>query len=196
MDDLESLKRAFAGAHGAYCVTFYWAHFSPEKENAEAASMARAAKEAGVQHAIWSTLEDTRRWVPLGDNRMPTLMGKYKVPHFDAKGESDHLFADAGVPTTYLLTVLLLGQLHLLRHGTETRAGWQAWPSRCRWATGSCRASPRKTSASAPTAFSARATSISERPSASRAGILTGAEMAAGIHQGARPRSPLQRRAA
>ena len=42
--------------------------------------------------------------MPLGDDRMPTLMGKYKVPHFDAKGEADHLFADLGVPTTFLLT--------------------------------------------------------------------------------------------
>jgi uncharacterized protein YbjT (DUF2867 family) len=30
VDDVESLKRAFAGAYGAYCVTFFWAHFSPE----------------------------------------------------------------------------------------------------------------------------------------------------------------------
>jgi uncharacterized protein YbjT (DUF2867 family) len=52
---------------------------------------------------IWSTLEDTRHWMPKGDNRMPTLMGKYKVPHFDSKGESDHFFTDAGVPTTFLL---------------------------------------------------------------------------------------------
>jgi hypothetical protein len=65
--------------------------------------MAKAAKAAGVQHVIWSTLEDTRKWVPLSDDRMPTLMGKYKVPHFDAKGEADHLFTDA-VPTTLLLT--------------------------------------------------------------------------------------------
>jgi uncharacterized protein YbjT (DUF2867 family) len=35
---------------------------------------------------------------------MPTLMGQYKVPHFDGKGESDRIFADLGVPTTYLLT--------------------------------------------------------------------------------------------
>jgi uncharacterized protein YbjT (DUF2867 family) len=104
VDDPESLKRGFAGAHGAYCVTFYWAHFSPEKEIAEAGAMARAAKDAGVQHVIWSTLEDTRKWVPLSDDRMPTLMGRYKVPHFDAKGEADHLFADLGVPTTWLLT--------------------------------------------------------------------------------------------
>jgi uncharacterized protein YbjT (DUF2867 family) len=57
-----------------------------------------------VKHAIWSTLEDTREWVPLSDDRMPTLMGKYKVPHFDAKGESNRFFTDAGVPTTFLLT--------------------------------------------------------------------------------------------
>ncbi len=104
VDDLESLKRAFAGAHGAYCVTFFWAHFSPEKEVAEARAMAQAAKYAGVQHVIWSTLEDTRKWVPLSDDRMPTLMGKYKVPHFDAKGEADAIFTQLGVPTTFLLT--------------------------------------------------------------------------------------------
>jgi uncharacterized protein YbjT (DUF2867 family) len=104
VDDVESLKRAFAGAHGAFCVTFFWAHFSPEKELAEARAMAQAAKDAGVKHVIWSTLEDTRKWVPLSDNRMPTLMGKYKVPHFDAKGEANALFTQAGVPTTFLLT--------------------------------------------------------------------------------------------
>lgn len=104
IDDPESLRRAFEGAHGAYCVTFFWAHFSPERELAEAQAMAQAAKEAGVAHVIWSTLEDTRRWVPLGDERMPTLMGQYKVPHFDAKGQANQIFADVGVPTTYLLT--------------------------------------------------------------------------------------------
>jgi uncharacterized protein YbjT (DUF2867 family) len=104
VDDPQSLARAFNGAYGAYCVTFFWAHFSVEKELAEARSMASAARSAGLKHVIWSTLEDTRKWVPLNDNRMPTLMGKYKVPHFDGKGESDHYFSEAGVPTTFLLT--------------------------------------------------------------------------------------------
>lgn len=104
LDDVESLKKAFAGAHGAFLLTNFWEHFSAEKELVQAKNMAQAAKHAGIQHAIWSTLEDTRRWVPLSDNRMPTLMGKYKVPHFDAKGEADHLFAELGVPTTLLLT--------------------------------------------------------------------------------------------
>jgi uncharacterized protein YbjT (DUF2867 family) len=104
IDDQESLNRAFEGAYGAYCVTFFWAHFSPERELAEATAMAKAAKHAGLQHVIWSTLEDSRQWVPLDDPRMPTLMGKYKVPHFDAKGEANHVFTDLGVPTTFLLT--------------------------------------------------------------------------------------------
>jgi uncharacterized protein YbjT (DUF2867 family) len=104
VDDAESLKRAFQGAYGAYCVTFFWAHFSPEKELAEARAMASAARDARLQHVIWSTLEDTRQWVPLNDNRMPTLMGKYKVPHFDAKGEANRVFSELGVPTTFLLT--------------------------------------------------------------------------------------------
>lgn len=103
LDDFESLKKAFQGAYGAFCVTNYWEHYSPEKENKQAENMAKAAKENGVSHVIWSTLEDTRKWIPLSDDRMPTLMGKYKVPHFDGKGESNKYFQEAGVPTTNLI---------------------------------------------------------------------------------------------
>lgn len=102
IDNAASVYKALEGAYGAYFVTFYWAHFSPEREQEEAATYARAAKAAALKHAIWSTLEDTREYIPLTDDRMPTLMGKYKVPHFDGKGESDKLFTQAGVPTTFL----------------------------------------------------------------------------------------------
>ncbi|HMH56037.1 MAG TPA: NmrA/HSCARG family protein [Gemmatimonadales bacterium] len=104
IDKPETLGKAFAGAYGAFCVTNFWEHFSAEREVTQARNMAQAAKTAGLQHVIWSTLEDTRKWVPLEDNRMPTLQGKYKVPHFDGKGEADHFFRDLGVPTTFLLT--------------------------------------------------------------------------------------------
>ena len=103
VDDIESLKKTLEGAYGAYFVTFFWAHFSPEKEMAEAKNMALTAKNAGLKHVIWSTLEDVRKYVPLEDNSLPTLHGKYKVPHFDGKGESDQFFIDAGVPVTFLL---------------------------------------------------------------------------------------------
>jgi uncharacterized protein YbjT (DUF2867 family) len=102
--DTAAVARAFAGAYGAYGVTFFWDHFSPDQERTQAHALADAAQQAGVQHVIWSTLEDTRRWVKLDDPRMPTLMGHYKVPHFDVKGEADDYFRATGVPTTCLLT--------------------------------------------------------------------------------------------
>ena len=102
IDDAENLRAAFEGAHGAFCVTFFWEHFSPEQEKRQARSMADAARSCGLEHVIWSTLEDTRDWIPLDDDRMPTLMEQYKVPHFDAKGEADQFFAD--LPATCMRT--------------------------------------------------------------------------------------------
>jgi uncharacterized protein YbjT (DUF2867 family) len=103
IDDPESMKRALHGAYGAFFVTFFWVHFSAERETTEAKNMAAAAKEAGLKFVIWSTLEDVRKWVPLSDSSMPTLQGKYKVPHFDGKGEADKYFIEAGVPVTFML---------------------------------------------------------------------------------------------
>jgi uncharacterized protein YbjT (DUF2867 family) len=71
----------------------------PDSEAARA--LAKAG--AGVQHVIWSTLEDTRAFFAPDGKRMPVLMGKYNVPHFDAKGEADALFTSR-VPTTLLYT--------------------------------------------------------------------------------------------
>lgn len=102
LDDADSIARAFRGAHGAYCVTFYWAHMSPERELADARTLANAAQREGVPHVVWSTLEDTRRWVPLESDQMPTIHRRYKVPHLDIKGEADAFFA--GTPTTFFLT--------------------------------------------------------------------------------------------
>jgi uncharacterized protein YbjT (DUF2867 family) len=104
LDDVASLERAFEGADALFCITNFWEHFSPDRELAQVRAMVQAARATGIRHVIWSTLEDTRKWVPLHDSRMPTLLEKYKVPHFDAKGEADQLFRDAGVPTTFLLT--------------------------------------------------------------------------------------------
>jgi uncharacterized protein YbjT (DUF2867 family) len=104
LDDEASLARAFEGAHGAFCVTNFWEHFSPEREIRQGANLARAARSAGVAHAIWSTLEDVRSFVPVSDQHIPTLEGGYKVPHMDAKAEVNEFFRRAGVPTTYLYT--------------------------------------------------------------------------------------------
>jgi uncharacterized protein YbjT (DUF2867 family) len=101
LDDPESLRAAFQGAHGVFGVTNFWEHFSPEKEQQQARNMAEAARAVGIRHVVWSTLEDMREKVPVTDDRMPTLMERYKVPHYDGKGEADRFFREAGVPTTF-----------------------------------------------------------------------------------------------
>jgi uncharacterized protein YbjT (DUF2867 family) len=121
LDDPESIARAFEGAHGAYCVTFFWAHLSPDSEKRQARAMAEAAGRAGLRHVIWSTFEDTRDLVSLADDRMPTLMGAYKVPHFDAKAEANRFFTELGVPTTFLLTSFYWD--NLLHTGMAPRHG-------------------------------------------------------------------------
>jgi len=113
LDDEASVRAAFEGAYGAFVVTNYWAPRSPEEvaartaaemELAQAESAARAAREAGVQHLIWSTLEDTRLFFGDRDDVPGLDDGRYKVPHFDAKGEADALFTQYGVPTTNFRT--------------------------------------------------------------------------------------------
>ncbi|MCS7483533.1 NmrA/HSCARG family protein [Umezawaea endophytica] len=113
LDDESSIRKAFNGAHGAFVVTNFWAPRTPEEEAAstraemefrQASTAARAAKDAGLRHVVWSTLEDTRpHFARLGSD-VPDLFGGYKVPHFDAKGEANAVFTDLGVPTTFLQT--------------------------------------------------------------------------------------------
>ncbi|HEY0466103.1 MAG TPA: NmrA family NAD(P)-binding protein, partial [Polyangiaceae bacterium] len=122
LDDREGLERAFQGADAAFCVTFYWAHLSPKLEIEHAQNLAHAAKRARISHVIWSTLEDTRRFVPLHDHRMPTLMEHYKVPHFDAKASADRIFAELGLPTTYLYTAFYWENLIYFGMGPKRNA--------------------------------------------------------------------------
>ena len=104
LDDVESLKNAFKSAYGAFCVTNFWEHFSPEKELQQAINLAEAAKAESVSHVVWSTFTDTREFLPIDNDTMPTLGGKYNVPHLDAKGEANNEFTNREIPTTLLLT--------------------------------------------------------------------------------------------
>lgn len=111
LDDVQSLEKAFAGAYGVYGVTNFWEHFSAEKEKAQAKNIADAARAAGAKHVIWSTLEDTRKWMKPDDTRMPMLQEKYRVPHLDAKAEADAYFE--ALPVTYLLTSFYWDNLYM-----------------------------------------------------------------------------------
>lgn len=126
LDDVESLKKAFAGAHGVYAVTNFWEHFSGEKEKAQAENIAAAAKAAGVKHIIWSTLEDTRQFMDAGDTRMPMLQEKFRVPHFDAKAEANESFS--GLPVTFLVTSFYWDNLYMFglcpKKGEDGKYAW------------------------------------------------------------------------
>ena len=102
LDDGASVLRALEGAYGAFFVTNFWEHLSAEKELAQAHTLAAAAAQAGIRHAIWSTLEDTRDFFRADGSRMPVLQKRFNVPHLDAKGEAHRYFAQQRVPVTYL----------------------------------------------------------------------------------------------
>jgi uncharacterized protein YbjT (DUF2867 family) len=124
LDDEASVRKAFDGAYGAFVVTNFWAQRTPEQEKArtraemelaQAAAGARAAKDTGLRHVVWSTLEDTRPHFERLGIDIPTVFDSYKVPHFDAKGEANAFFTELGVPTTFLQTTFfyesfLIGQ--------------------------------------------------------------------------------------
>src|SRR5215831_17308896 len=129
IDDVESLKKAFAGAYGVFAVTNFWEHFSGEKEKQQAKNIADAAKAAGVKHVVWSTLEDTRKLMKADDKRMPMLQNVYRVPHFDAKAEANAYFA--GLPVTYLVTSFYWDNFYMFglapKKGADGKYAW-AYP--------------------------------------------------------------------
>ena len=84
LDRPETLKAAFAGAHGVFLVTNFWEAGADEGKQALAA--VRAAKDAGVQHFIWSTLPNVEA----------ISHGKLHVPHFTDKAKIDRIVREAG----------------------------------------------------------------------------------------------------
>lgn len=80
----ESLPSALAGAYGVFAVTNAWEHGTDEV--AQATALIRAAKEAGVQHFVWSTLP----------NVAAISGGRFNVPHFTNKAAVDAAVTAAG----------------------------------------------------------------------------------------------------
>jgi uncharacterized protein YbjT (DUF2867 family) len=80
----ETLKAAFDGAHGVFLVTNAWEPGTDERAQVRAA--VNAAKDAGVQHFIWSTLPNVET----------ISRGKLDVPHFTHKAKIDRIVREAG----------------------------------------------------------------------------------------------------
>ena len=167
LDDVESLKKAFAGAYGVYAVTNFWEHFSGEKEKTQAKNIADAAKAAGVQHVIWSTLEDTRN--ADAGRRQADADAPGEVPRAALRREGRSGRVLPGRAHHIPGDVVLLGQPLLVRSRARRRAPTASTSGRSRWATASWRASRSRTSGRSRTGSSRPASSMSARPSASSA---------------------------
>lgn len=83
LTDLASLTEAFKNAHGVFVVTNFW---EGADEMAQGKLAIQAAKNAGVNHFIWSTLPDVEK----------ISQGKFDVPHFTGKAKVDELVKEAG----------------------------------------------------------------------------------------------------
>jgi uncharacterized protein YbjT (DUF2867 family) len=71
-DDPSSVAKAMEGASGVYGVTDFWEH-GYDTEVRHGKTLVDAAKTAGVNHFIWSTMDHS----------------DLKVPHFESKWEVD-----------------------------------------------------------------------------------------------------------
>lgn len=94
----------FDGVTAAFIVTNYWAHGDADREMKQIAGLAKAAEH--VPHVVFSTLEDYRQNKCAA--KVPSI-GKWKCPHFDAKGACDKLFAKEN--TTFLRAAFYLDNL-------------------------------------------------------------------------------------
>ena len=127
LDDEASLRRAFDGAHGAFVVTNWWEPPAPDsawasrtaREQGQAANAARAAAATGLRHVIWSTLADTRPYLP----DAPRQEAGYTVPHADGKAEANAFFLDAGVPTTFVTAPMYYESLFTFNAPRRTEDG-------------------------------------------------------------------------
>jgi uncharacterized protein YbjT (DUF2867 family) len=84
--DPGSLVAAFKGAYGAFLVTDFWEPAQGVREEEIGAAAVRAAREAGVEHLIWSTLPDVEKLTG----------GRLKVMHFSGKAHVDAVVRSAG----------------------------------------------------------------------------------------------------
>src|SRR6266478_4208019 len=112
----ETLKDAFAGAHGVFLVTNFQEAGSDELKQATAAIS--AAKDAGVKHFIWSTLPDVEA----------ISSGKFNVPHFTGKAKIDRVVQEAGFANhTFVIAPFYYGNLTGMMAPQKQADGSMGW---------------------------------------------------------------------
>jgi uncharacterized protein YbjT (DUF2867 family) len=83
LNNTQSLKDAFKNAYGVFVVTNFW---EEADEITQVKNAVDAAKGAGIEHFVWSTLPDVES----------ISHGEFEVPHFTNKAKADGLVSSAG----------------------------------------------------------------------------------------------------
>ena len=112
----ETLKTAFEGAYGVFAVTNFWEKGTDELAQATAA--VNAAKAAGVQHFVWSTLPNVEK----------ISGGKFDVPHFTAKAKVDEVVKNAGFAHhTFVIAPFFFQNLNTMLAPQTQQDGSTGW---------------------------------------------------------------------
>jgi uncharacterized protein YbjT (DUF2867 family) len=93
-DDRASLERALAGMYGAYAVQTPWQSGGVEGELRQGIAFADAAKAAGIQHLVYSSVGSADR--------------QTGIPHFESKYQIEEHIRAIGLPYTILRPVFLM----------------------------------------------------------------------------------------
>ena len=88
LNDEASIKKALAGAWGAFAIQNTW-EAGVEGEEAQGKRFARAARDAGVQHFVYTSVGSAHR--------------KTGIPHFDNKWRVEETIRSLGFPSHVIL---------------------------------------------------------------------------------------------
>jgi uncharacterized protein YbjT (DUF2867 family) len=92
-DDPESLTRAIEGVYGVFSVQNFWG-IGAEAETRQGNALAGAAKAAGVQHFVYTSVGGAEK--------------NTGIPHFDSKWRIEERIAALGLPATILRPVFFM----------------------------------------------------------------------------------------
>ncbi|XP_067673244.1 nmrA-like family domain-containing protein 1 [Haliotis asinina] len=99
LDDKPSVVEAMRGAYGVFLVTNFWDDMDEEREFIEGKNAVDAAKECGIQHFVYSGLENVKG--VRGDS----------VPFSDGKGRVEEYIQSSGLPYTIVMLAFYMGNV-------------------------------------------------------------------------------------
>jgi uncharacterized protein YbjT (DUF2867 family) len=100
LEDRASIERVLAGVYGVFSVQQFW-EVGVEGEVGQGILLADAAKEAGVEHLVYSSVGSAHR--------------ETGIPHFDSKWEVEEHVRASGVPYTVLRPVFFMQNWEMMR---------------------------------------------------------------------------------